>query len=372
MAELSNQFRQTSAIIDLSALKHNAQTVRKYAASANIMAAIKANAYGHGIAEVAGALKNHVDEYGVASTDDALVIDQAIGRFPISVFSGLTHANELEATTDKNISFFIYDHSQLGTLSEFNDRPNQLNSKVLVWIKLDTGMSRLGFSSNEFVEVVNKLEALSCVHIRGVVSHYANADQPEHPLNQEQRDVFEQLKAQYQDKDWQWSLANSGGLLGSVEGQYGMVRPGIMLYGASPLLGKTATEIGLKPVMSLQSKIISIREVLAGESVGYGGLWTAESHTQVGVVACGYGDGYPRHISENTPVFVNGQETVILGKVSMDLIVVNLEGLDAEVGSDVELWGNNVSVDTVAQSAETIAYELMCGVTQRVQKIHKT
>jgi len=370
MTSSVKQFRQTSATVDLLALKHNAQKVKQYAADAHIMAAIKADAYGHGITQVAAALKDSVHEFGVASTDDALVINQAIGNFPVSVFSGLTHINELEATTDKNISFFVYDHSQIDMLSLYAQ--NATSQKVSIWVKLDTGMSRLGFSSNEFVEVINKLEALANIHIRGVVSHYANADQPEHPSNQEQRDVFEQLKSQYQDKHWQWSLANSGGLLGSVQAQYDMVRPGIMLYGSSPLISKTAAEIGLKPVMTLQSKIISTREVLAGESVGYGSLWTAQAHTKVGVVACGYGDGYPRHISENTPVYVNGQKTVILGKVSMDLIVINLDGIDAEVGSTVELWGENVSIDTVAQSAETIAYELMCGVTQRVQKVYKS
>lgn len=368
MSSLHQQFRPANVLIDFIALQHNAEVVRQYAPEAKIMAAIKADGYGHGIKPVAQALNNIVDEFGVASTDDALRVKEQALDTPVTVFSGFHRSEELIAAFNRSISFFVYDESQLDIIEEFSQQ--QRTGSIKIWLKVDTGMSRLGFSIDQLANIINRMEAIPIVFIRGIVSHLANSDCPTHPQNKAQYQSFQQLKEQYKHKDWQWSLANSGALIAMSDSQYDWVRPGIMLYGSSPLQDKTAEELGLKPVMTLKSQLISIRHVPRGQSVGYGSTWTARESTRVGVVACGYGDGYPRHIDANTPVLVNQQRTVILGRVSMDLIVVDLTKVSAKVGDEVILWGDGLPVDEIAISAETIAYELMCGIKSRVQRLY--
>jgi alanine racemase len=200
-----------------------------------------------------------------------------------------------------------------------------------------------------------------------MMTHFSSADELDNDCSSKQIKVFNEA---CKNIDAPKSMANSAGLLGIKASHHDWIRAGIMLYGSSPLIADSADSLGLLPVMTLSSELISIREVQQGESIGYGSTWIVDKTTKVGVVACGYGDGYPRQISENTPVLVNGQRSTILGRVSMDLIVVDLSNVDAEISSEVILWGKGLPIDEIAQSAGTIAYELMCGITHRVKKVH--
>ena len=373
-----SQFRRTRIEIDLAALQHNASIAKQRAKNANVMAAIKANAYGHGMLEAAKALDAVVDELAVASMDDVLAIRQNVpecAATSITVLSGFYNKEEVALAAKHRASLVIYDVQQITMLLDASPAIEDRN--IQIWLKVDTGMTRLGLTNLELESCITKLESIPQITIRGVISHFANADVPEHSLNKIQRDKFKQLHQQYSAKSWQWSLSNSAPLVSgtviSDDVAYDWVRPGIMLYGSSPFSSaseKTAEALGLQAVMSFKSHVISIRKVSQGESVGYGSLWTAESDTDVAVIACGYGDGYPRVIQPNTPVMVAGKRTRILGRVSMDLIVVDVTNIKAEIGSEVELWGKNISVDEIAHSVGTIGYELLCNVTQRVERVY--
>lgn len=370
----SSNYRRAHVRIDLGALKHNALLVKKIAPKSSFMAVIKANAYGHGMLEVAESLLGIADDLAVASIDDALFLRNNLSQqeIGITILSGFHRAAELAIAIEKSISCIVYDQHQLDLLEKASSLVSG-DQSLSVWIKVDTGMSRLGFTTDAFSEVVQRLELIKGVNIRGIVSHFANADIPENENNRKQHERFLALKQQYAHKNWQWSLANSAGLIGLNESHHDWVRPGIMLFGSSPLMNVSADSLGLLPVMTLASEIISVRIVLKGQSIGYGSIWTAERDTQIGVVACGYADGYPRHIAANTPVLIKGQDgksqsSKILGRVSMDLLTVDLTGISAEIGSEVILWGKGLSIDEIAKSAETIGYELMCGITQRVRK----
>ena len=374
------QLRRARIEIDLAALQHNAAIAKQHANVASVMAAIKANAYGHGILVAAKALQSIVDEFAVASMDDVLAIRQNVPecmKKPITVLSGFYSKEEVTLAAKHQATLVVYDAQQIDMLYDAVPALQRQNQNVQIWFKIDTGMSRLGLTVAEFETGLIKLELIQQISIRGVISHFANADVPADALNQTQLDRFEQLRQKYSAKLWQWSLANSAAILAEKASEVGIhydwVRPGIMLYGSSPFghsSEKTATALGLQAVMSLKSHVISVRKVLQGQSVGYGSTWTAESDTDVAVIACGYGDGYPRAIQPNTPILIDGQRTRILGRVSMDLIVVDLTDINAVIGSEVELWGKNISVDEIAHCAGTIGYELLCNITQRVERIH--
>ncbi len=369
------QHRRATVEIDLAALRHNASVAKRISGSAQVMSAIKANAYGHGMVQAALALKDSVDEFAVASIDDVLEIrqDQSNSQsqcndIPITVLSGFYRSDEIILAANNNASLVVYDDHQIDLL--IKNAETLGDKKLSIWVKIDTGMSRLGLSLERFESCIEKIEVLSHITIRGIVSHFANADEIGDTLNQQQLQKFQQLHAKFQYKTWHWSIANSAALLSMSDIAYDWVRPGIMLYGSSPFADKTAEELELKPVMTFSTEVISIRQVKKGRSVGYGSTWVAEKDTTVAVIACGYGDGYPRVIAPNTPVLVNGQRTIILGRVSMDLIVVDVSHVNADIGSSVVLWGKGLSVDEIAMSAGTIAYELLCSITGRVERYY--
>ena len=347
--------RPIQAYIDLSALQDNLRVARRLASS-RIMAVIKANAYGHGLLRAAEALS---EAEGLAMLDvrDAVALREAGSRQTILLLEGFFASDELPLLAEYELTSVIHSTQQLAMLDAYPRR-----NALQVWLKINTGMNRLGFTPEQVPAAMEKLKSHPAVRDVTLMTHFSNADEAEGVAEQLER--FKGLTAAYR---LPCSLANSAALLRYPSTHSEWVRPGIMLYGASPFADTSAQQIGLRPVMTLSSEIISVRELNAGDRVGYAGLFRADKSMRIGMVACGYADGYPRHAPTGTPILVNGQRTRTLGRVSMDMLSVDLSGLpDADVGSRVTLWGNGLPVEEVAGSAGTVSYELMCALTARV------
>lgn len=352
--------RPVHASIDSAALQHNLTRVRQLAPEARVMAIVKADAYGHDLLISSHALKM-ADSIGLLELDDAITLRKAGFTQPICLLEGFFEADEIRLIASYQLEPVIHSKWQLDTLESFKDELN-----LSVWLKVDTGMNRLGFSPSEFKVILTRLTTMQCIKKVAVMSHLANADTLENLATAKQlRDFIDITESEGLPR----SLANSAAILGHSDCQLDWVRPGIMLYGSSPFAESSAKDLNLKPVMSLQSKIISIKNCSKGDAIGYGSTWICPEDMSVAVIACGYGDGYPRHAPAGTPIMVAGQKTQLIGRVSMDMITADLRGLDhAVVGSMVELWGEDIAVDTVAKMSGTIAYELLCGVTARVKR----
>jgi len=347
--------RPIQAHIDISALKNNLRVVRRLTSS-RIMAVIKANAYGHGLMRVATALD---ESEGLALLDiqDAIQLRDAGNRQTILLLEGFFAPEDLPLIAEYDLATVIHSVQQLDWLDAY-PRKNALQ----VWLKVNSGMNRLGFLPQEIPAVMERLKSHRAVREVTLMTHFSHADEAEGIATQLER--FSGLTAAYRA---QRSLANSAALLRYPSSHGEWVRPGIMLYGASPFPDTSAQQLGLQPVMTLTSEVISVREIRSGEQVGYAGLFRADSTIRIGVVACGYADGYPRHAPTGTPILVNGQRTRTLGRVSMDMIGVDLSDIaDARVGSRVTLWGEGMPVEEVAHAAGTISYELLCALTARV------
>lgn len=351
----------TYATIDLSALQYNLTVARAYAKDAAIIAVIKSNAYGHGLLTVASALKS-VDAFAVARIDEALLLRKAGFKQRLLLLEGFSSAMELEACRKHQIELVIHCVEQIRLLEQ---HPRLKN--VVLWLKIDSGMNRLGFDTKDFSVIYLRLKAyLERNGEINFMTHMANADNPDDVKTLEQIFLFQEIIKPYSNA---CSIANSAALLTRKEALKDWVRPGLMLYGISPLMGRTAAELTLQPVMNLYSQIIAIKTVDAGESVGYGGDWITPEPIRLGVVAIGYGDGYPRHIKMGTPVLIKGQKVPIVGRVSMDMLTVDLSLQPwAEVYDEVMLWGNLLPVEKIAAAADTIAYTLVCGITARVPR----
>jgi alanine racemase len=349
--------RPAIAFIDKGALQHNLKVVRQYRPDTKILAIIKANAYGHGITKVAQALYD-ADAFGVACIEEAIELREANISAPIVLLSGVLTTEEFQQAHYYHCELVIHSFYQLQMLE-------QNSNKINVWIKIDTGMSRLGFPPEAVHEVWQRLQRCRSVKNVRFMSHFANADDVKHPATQQQMATFNQLTERYYVEK---SLANSAGILAWPSSQHQWVRPGIMLYGISPFEEKNADSFGLRPVMTLKSKIIAINELKSGDAVGYGLTWKAEKNQKIAIVAIGYGDGYPRHAKNGTAVLVNGTICHLAGRVSMDTICVDLSNAPhARLGDEVTLWGEGLPIEEVARNASTIAYELVCQITQRVK-----
>lgn len=347
--------RPIQARIDLSALKHNLGIVRRATAS-RVMAVIKANAYGHGLLRIAQALQ---DAEGLALLDvrDAILLRDAGIRQTILLLEGCFLQQEMPLLAEYELTTVIHNHQQIAWLDAY-PRKNGLS----VWIKVNTGMNRLGFMPAEIPAVMERIKSHRGVRDVTLMTHFARADEAAGISTQ--LDTFNQLAAPYRA---QRSLANSAALLRYPQTHGDWVRPGIMLYGSSPFADASAQQLGLRPVKTLSSQLISVQSLKSGDAVGYGATFRADRAMRVGIVACGYADGYPRHAPTGTPILVGEKRTTILGRVSMDMLAVDLSGLpDAQVGSRVVLWGEGMPVDEVARAAGTISYELLCALTQRV------
>ncbi|KPJ67488.1 MAG: alanine racemase [Coxiella sp. DG_40] len=352
------------AHIDLIALQHNYRQIRRLTSSSRIMAMVKSNAYGHGLVQIAKSLTD-VDAFGVACLNEALMLRKAGVIKRIVLTRGFSDVTELPLIGKYGLDIVVHHESQIEILQTV-----KLNKPVSVWLKIDTGMHRLGFSQQEAEYAYDRLSKISQVQQPiYIMTHLASADDLFKSTTREQLDYFKRFSFCSNPK----SIANSAAIINWSESCADWVRPGIMLYGVSPLADKTGKEISLRPVMTLQSELIAVKKLAKGDRVGYGGVWECPEDMPVGVVAIGYGDGYPRHAKTGTPVLVNGIRCQIVGRVSMDMLTVDLRNNPgAKCGDEVVLWGKGLPVEYIAKYADTISYELLCGLTQRVQFIYES
>jgi len=336
--------------INRDALRHNLERVREFAPGCRIMAVIKANAYGHGLLNCADDLKA-ADAFALATIGEALLLREAGVSAPLVVLQGFADAAELALMAQYGLQPVLHQLWQIELLGSLGA------GRLDVWLKIDTGMHRLGIPPQHVARAWQRLQTFGVVGSVRLMSHFANSDDVTSDYNNKQLESFINVTSDY---DAERSLANSGAITALPESHFDWVRPGIMLYGASPLQQRTAAELGLEAVMSFQSRLIAVQHLRKGDAVGYGGTWICPQDMPVGVVAAGYGDGYPRHAVSGTPVWIDGRVCPLVGRVSMDSLCVDLRGSGAKPGDRVVLWGEELDVDRVAAHAGTIAYELLC------------
>ncbi len=348
--------RPIRARIDSAALRHNLDAARRRAPRSRICAVVKANAYGHGLARAARALAA-AEGLALIELEAALELRRAGERRPIMLLQGFFSPEELEPIAAHGLTTVVHDTEQLAMLEKA-----RLPKRIAVVAKLNTGMNRLGFPAENVRSVLDRLRNCPSAGAVALMTHFADADG-----KRGVRWQLERFEAATAGVDLPRSLANSAALLRYPESHKDWVRPGIMLYGCSPFPDESAEALGLKPAMTLASGLIAVRDLRLGDSVGYGGTYTASGPMRIGVVACGYADGYPRHAPTGTPILVCGRRTRTLGRVAMDMLFADLTGIpEAAVGSPVTLWGEGLSADEVAASAGTVSYELLCALAPRV------
>lgn len=351
--------RNTFATIDVEAIAHNLAQVRERAGRSRVMAVVKADAYGHGLERCLPALAG-ADLLAVATMDEARAIRAFRADLPVLLLEGVFDPDELALVEQLKLEIVVHHPVQLDWLEEGAHLPGRR-----VWLKIDSGMHRLGFPLDGIETVKARLARLPGVEEVVLMSHFACADRPEHPLNAVQLERFDRA---VRGLDGPHCLANSAALLNLPQTRRDWVRAGLLLYGVSPLPDCTGTDLGLRPAMTLESRLIAVNEVAAGETIGYGARYRAERAMRIGVAAIGYGDGYPRNMPDATPVLVNGREQGLVGRVSMDMITIDLDGQpEARVGDPVVLWGPGLPVERIAAAVGTIPYELLCRVTRRVE-----
>lgn len=354
--------RRATVHIDKDALQYNLNRVKQLAPTAKIVSMVKANAYGHGVKDCLSAL-HATDAFGVACLEEALEIRKLGYQQPITLIEGVFTPDEMQTVLEHNLEIVIHQQQQLAWLREH--RTAYIAKNLKVWVKLNSGMNRLGFKAEKIVKVIHllKAEGFNCV----LVMHFANADTEHHPLNEQQKNQFIQIK-QVCDPIMA-SCCNSAAIYRWPELNFDFVRPGIMLYGASPFADKSAHDLDLKPVMTFSAEIIALNSILAGESVGYGSTFVANQNMDLAIVSIGYGDGYPRAFFKQNYVAIQGQKVAVIGRVAMDMIAIDITGLSAPIGTPVELWGQNRLVDDVAEANGTIGYELLCRLTNRPKRL---
>lgn len=348
--------RPLRASISLPALRHNYRTARRAAPNSKVLAVVKANAYGHGLNRAARALAD-ADGFATLELDGAVALRQRHRDVPIVLLEGFFEPTELREIAAHGMATVVHCEEQLRMLEAA--RPPQ---PVDAWLKLNTGMNRLGFPFGQAARVLDRLRATGATRSITLMTHFASADGPPGVDAAMQR-FDEATRGMALPR----SLANSAAIFAHPHTHADTVRLGISLYGATPFADRSAEALGLRPVMTLASRLIAIQQLAVGDTVGYGAGFRADRAMRIGVVACGYADGYPRHAPSGTPVLVDGVRTVTAGRVSMDMITVDLGPVpQARVGSPVVLWGEGLSVDEVAAAAGTVGYELLCALAPRV------
>ncbi|MEG3132786.1 alanine racemase [Rouxiella sp. T17] len=355
--------KAATAVIDRGALRHNLQRIRHVAPQSRVVAVVKANAYGHGLLEAAHSLQD-ADYYGVARLGEALALRAGGIHKPILLLEGFFSAEDLPLLVKHGIETAVHCVEQLEALEAA-----VLATPLKVWMKLDSGMHRLGVAPHEAEAFYQRLSVCrNVIQPVNMMSHFSRADEPESDYTLTQLRCF---AAFTHGKTGVKTIAASGGTLLWPASHLDVVRPGIILYGVSPMGSAEASDYGCRPAMTLSSSLIAVRDHLAGEPVGYGGLWTSPRDTKLGVIAMGYGDGYPRSAPSGTPVLINGREVPIVGRVSMDMISVDL-GPNAtdNVGDEAILWGAELPVERIAVATGISAYELITSLTSRVNRLY--
>ena len=352
--------RAAYALINLAHLKNNLAAIQKVAKQSKITAVVKADAYGHGMLQVCQALSD-ADAFSVAYVNEAMNLRESGIQKPLLALQGFSSEKDLNNAIEQNIRVVVHHHEQLKILKT-------LKLPVLnVYLKIDTGMHRLGFDVAEVPAVLEQLQSsISSVSKISLMTHLACADELENPSTLEQLKTFDAIARKY---DFEQSVANSAGILAWPQCHRDWVRPGLVLYGINPIKTQTRfDDIGLMPVMSLYAPLISIKKCKKGEKIGYGGDFCCPNDMLIGIIAIGYADGYPRHLRSAPKVSIAAKQAPILGRVSMDMIAVDLAGIDTQVGDIAELWGEAISVTDVAKHAGTISYELLCAAGNAVTK----
>ena len=356
--------RRARLTIHVDALRHNFAVARRAARGRSVFAAVKADGYGHGLLTAAKAFSAAGTEgFAVATLAEGVALRDAGLTERILVLQGALAAQELGLARQHALDLVFHDPAQLDLLeAHVDDSPAEA---LRAWLKLDTGMHRAGLPPQHIGEAKARLDACAAIDSRvGLMTHFARADEPDQSATEAQIDVFRSVAA-----DWagETSMCNSAALLACEAAGGDWVRPGIMLYGGNPFIFGEAAHYDLRPSMELKTSLISVREVERGEPIGYGARYVAPETMPVGVAAVGYGDGYPRHAPDGTPILVNGRRAQIVGRVSMDMVTVDLRGIEARVGDEVECWGSGLPIDEIARASGTISYELMCQVSGQLR-----
>jgi alanine racemase len=353
------------ALINLEAIRQNVKKVREHAPNAKIMAVIKANGYGHGLILMAQVL-NDVDGLAIARISEGVFLRKSGVESKLLILSGFFSERQLNDIVEYSLDVVVHSVQQVEILKKYLGQ-----TKISIWLKLNTGMNRLGLSPSEFSKAYQQLIALPNINSSiSLMTHLSSADDMKSSMTQQQIALFNKTVNNISGEK---SIANSAGIIGWPNSVTNWVRPGLMLYGVSPFLNSYGEDFGLNPVMSLHSKIIAVKNIAAGESVGYSGAWVSKKQTRLGVVGIGYGDGYPRHAKIGTPVLVNNKRVPLVGRVSMDMITVDLSSQkNAKPGDPVTLWGDGLAVEEIAKYADTISYTLLCGITQRIKVSYVT
>ncbi|WP_101759379.1 alanine racemase [Oceanicoccus sp. KOV_DT_Chl] len=358
--------RPAKAEINLKALLHNYRLAEELSNAGQCLPVVKANAYGHGAVAVATALADVAPALGVACIEEAIELRQAGIKLPILLLEGPFSADEIAEAASLNFWLMLSTSQQVDWVCQ-----NATAAPLTVWLKVDTGMHRLGVTISQAAECYRRLEA--CNHVQGdmvLASHFASADDLNSSSPKLQLKRLQQLN---QPLGAELSMANSPGLLGWPDSRLQWNRPGFMLYGNTPFSCSHPQADLLQPVMSLSSAVIALREVAIGEAVGYGETWRAERHSIIATVAIGYGDGYPRHAKNGTPVAINGQRATLVGRVSMDMITVDVTDIPSvKLGDEVLLWGESITANEIAQWADTSAYELLTRMSLRTPEYINT
>ena len=344
------------ALISQSALTHNLSIV-KNKSSAKIIAMVKANAYGHHLNLITPLIEN-ADLLAVSELSEVQKLRQLTDQ-PILLLSGVYTSEELQQAIDLKCQIVIHHPAQIVLINH--------NTQALgIWLKIDTGMHRLGLSHDEYRQCLPVFESNALITIKGVMSHFACADELNHPMNLLQLETFKQLT----DNNNNRSMANSAAILSNPAAHFDFIRPGIMLYGASPFADN---DHDLQPVMQLSAPVTAIKTIQAGATVGYGSTWVADQPTTIAIIGIGYGDGYPRHAKNGTPVLINDILCPLVGRVSMDMIAIDVSHITVSIGDTAILWGHKkLRVETVAQYSDTLSYELLTGISGRVSVVRGT
>ena len=350
--------------VDPAALRNNLAVVRRFAPTSRVIAAVKANAYGHGLVLAARALAD-ADAFAVARIEEALALRAASITHPIVVLEGAFFADQLDVAAANDLQLVVHCFEQIAMLEQYAG-----THRFAVWLKVDTGMNRLGFRPEEVAPAHARLQACAAVGTKRLLTHLASA---ENAGGLETRLQLDRLRTLSEPLRLERSIANSAGIIAWPEAHGEWVRPGLMLYGASPFEERSAADLGLLPAMTFTTQVIAVRNVAAGEAIGYNGVWRAKRRTRIAVAAVGYGDGYPRCMHAGAPTLLRSREVSVVGRVSMDMTMLDATDLpEVAVGDEVTLWGKGLPAERVAQFADTIAYELFCRIAERVRREEKS